>query len=167
MTTAARGWRFTLVGAMGMGVQLGSLALLNRVAPGSYLPASAAALELTLLHNFAWHLRCTWSDRRGGGTRLAQCVRFHLSNGAVSMAGNLIVMRLLVRSAHLPVVASNLIAIACCSAANFWLGNRWAFACEAVPGGANEDAAARLRAPVRAPVRGVAGGVEVCSKGAR
>jgi putative flippase GtrA len=36
-------------------------------------------------------------------------------------------MELLVRQG-LPVLASNAIAIVCCSLANFWLGNRWVFA---------------------------------------
>jgi len=42
--------------------------------------------------------------------------------------GNLILMRLLIGGAHLPVLASNLIAILCCSVANFAIGNSWAFA---------------------------------------
>jgi putative flippase GtrA len=119
--------KFNLVGAIGMAVQLSSLALFNRLAPGHYLVASAAALELTLLHNFVWHLHYTWPDRRHTAALLAQLVRFHLSNGMVSMLGNLALMRLLVRHVHLPVLASNAIAILCCSVLNFSLGNNWAF----------------------------------------
>jgi putative flippase GtrA len=128
MTTLLRWTKFNIVGAIGMVFQLAALALLNRCMPGHYLVASAAALELTLLHNFAWHLHVTWRDRREGVPRLRQFVRFHLSNGLVSLVGNLALMRLLVHGVHLPVLASNLIAILCCSLANFWLGNIWAFA---------------------------------------
>jgi putative flippase GtrA len=80
------------------------------------------------LHNFMWHLHYTWRDRRDGATRLRQFARFHLSNGLVSMLGNLTLMRLLVHKARLPLLVSNVIAILCCSVANFCLGNNWAFA---------------------------------------
>ena len=134
--------RFTLVGAMGMVVQLVALALLNHWMPGRYLVASAAALELTLVHNFIWHIRYTWRDRREDVHWLHALVRFHLSNGAVSIGGNMAVMWVLVHHAHLPVLMSNLIAIACCSVANFGLGDRWAFAGRR--GGAESDSTVPL-----------------------
>jgi len=125
--TLLRWCKFNLVGAMGMAVQLAALALFNRWSGGHYLVATAAAIELTLLHNFAWHLRYTWRDRSDGST-LAQLVRFHLSNGLVSMAGNLVLMRLLVEEAHLPVLSANALAILSCSIVNFCLGDSWVFA---------------------------------------
>ena len=128
MNTFIRWCKFNLVGAMGMAVQLAALALFNRLTAGHYLLASAAALELTLLHNFAWHLHYTWRDRRDRSALLVQLVRFHLSNGLDSMLGNLTLMRLLVHEARIPLLASNSIAILCCSAVNFCLGNNWAFA---------------------------------------
>jgi putative flippase GtrA len=128
MNPLLRWLKFNLVGAMGMGVQLASLALFNRCMRGHYLFASAAAIELTLLHNFVWHSLYTWRDRRSRTPRRRQLLRFHLSNGLVSMLGNLILMRLLVHNAHLPLLASNAIAIICCSIANYCLSNRWAFA---------------------------------------
>lgn len=133
MNTFIRWGKFNLVGAMGMVVQLTALALLNRWAPGHYLYASAAAVELTLLHNFVWHLHYTWHDRRDDSALLTQFVRFHLSNGLVSLLGNLALMRLLVQEAHLPVLISNFIAILCCSIVNFCLGNDWVFAAKAQP----------------------------------
>ena len=128
MSTFIRWGKFNLVGAAGMVVQLAALALFNRCAAGHYLVASAAALELTLLHNFIAHLHYTWRDRRNNSALLSQLLRFHLSNGLVSMLGNLALMRLLVGAAHLPLLASNSIAILCCSIVNFCLGNSWAFA---------------------------------------
>lgn len=123
--------KFNVVGAMGMAVQLGSLALLNAAWHGHYLLSTAAALELTLLHNFVWHLHYTWRDRRDRLALPVQLMRFHLSNGMVSMVGNLALMPLLVRGGHLPVVSANAIAILCCSFVNFALGNCWAFAARA------------------------------------
>ena len=128
MKTFIRWSKFNLVGAMGMAVQLATLALINRCVPGHYLYASAAAVELTLLHNFVWHLRYTWRDRRDHSALPGQLLRFHLSNGLVSLVGNLALMRILVEGARMPVLAANSIAILCCSVVNFCLGNEWVFA---------------------------------------
>jgi len=133
MNPFIRWCKFNLVGAAGMAVQLGSLALLNRCSGGHYLMASAAALEVTLLHNFAWHLRYTWHDRRNHSALFSQLMRFHLSNGLVSLVGNLALMRILVEGARLPVLAANGIAILCCSVINFCLGNEWVFAAKRQP----------------------------------
>jgi putative flippase GtrA len=128
MKTVIRWGKFNLVGAMGMAVQLVALAVFNRRMHGHFLLATAAAIELTLLHNFAWHWRYTWRDRRAGASLLRALLRFHLSNGLVSMLGNLTLMRLLVQQMHLPVLEANVVAIACCSLLNFWLGDSWVFA---------------------------------------
>ncbi len=111
-----------------MALQLASLALFNHWAGGHYLMASAAAIEITLLHNFVWHQRYTWRDRQDQTTGLVRLLRFHLSNGLVSMVGNLALMRILVREGRLPVLVANCIAIVCCSFVNFYLGNDWVFA---------------------------------------
>jgi putative flippase GtrA len=110
-----------------MVVQLALLAVFNRLAPGHYLMATAAAIEITLLHNFAWHVRFTWRDRRDGSALVIRLLRFHLSNGLVSLIGNVALMRWLVGHAHLPVLAANGIAIASCSIVNFVLSDLWAF----------------------------------------
>ncbi len=111
-----------------MVLQLAALAVFTRWAAGHYLYATIAAIELTLLHNFLWHLHYTWRDRRGSSAPVIQLVRFHLSNGLVSMAGNLLLMPLLVGEARIPLLVSNAIAIVCCSIVNFCLGENWAFA---------------------------------------
>jgi putative flippase GtrA len=125
-----RRWaKFNAVGIMGMGVQLGVLAVLGRMMRGHYLWATAAAIEVTLIHNFVWHWRFTWRERMGdrvGWWR--QFLRFHAANGVVSLVGNLGLMLLLVGGAGLPVVGANAAAIVCCSAANFCAAEWWAFA---------------------------------------
>jgi putative flippase GtrA len=127
MSGLPRWSKFNLVGAMGMGVQLGTLAWFNHWFHGHYLFAAAAAIEITLLHNFVWHVTYTWSSRSDESNRLRQLTRFHLSNGLVSMLGNLVLMRLFVYELHLPLLISNAIAIICCSVANYSLGNVWVF----------------------------------------
>lgn len=126
MSILVRWGKFNLVGFMGFGAQLGSLAVLSRIMPGHYLVATAIAIELTLLHNFVWHVRYTWSDRREAPL-LVQCVRFHLSNGLVSFIGNLALMKVLVDGAGLPILAANAIAILCCSLINFCFSETWVF----------------------------------------
>lgn len=126
----ARWSKYNLVGAAGSAVQLGTLALIQHISPRHYLLATAAAIEITLMHNFVWHLRFTWRDRFPS-TRCAvasQLLRFHLANGLVSIVGNLALMPLLVESARLPVIIANTLAILCCSMVNFMLGDKWAFA---------------------------------------
>jgi putative flippase GtrA len=115
------------VGAGGMVVQLVTLAILDRWMAGHYLLATAMAIEITLLHNFAWHLRYTWRDRRAETGVMCQLMRFHLSNGLVSMAGNLAYMPLLVEEAKMPLLIANGVAIVGCSVMNFALGDRWVF----------------------------------------
>lgn len=127
MSLLVRWWRFNLVGAMGMALQLSALALLNRWNARHYLCASALSVELALLHNFIWHHHYTWRDRRDSSTPLASLLRFHLSNGLISLGGNVMLMHILVAKAGIPLLCSNLIAIACCSVLNFAAGDRWAF----------------------------------------
>ena len=128
MNAIVRWGKFNLVGALGVVVQLGALAVFGRLAAGHYLLATAAAIELALLHNFVWHLHYTWRDRRQDSALPAQVLRFQFSNGLVSMLGNLVLMRVLVQGARLPLLAANGIAIGCCSIVNFGLGDRWTFA---------------------------------------
>lgn len=128
MSPLVRWLKFNLVGALGMLLQLAILALLNQWTEVNYLLATAVAIELTLLHNFVWHLHYTWRDRQQHvSQRLSQLIRFHLSNGLVSMLGNLVFMRILVEEMEVPVLISSCIAILFCSIVNFWLGNNWAF----------------------------------------
>jgi putative flippase GtrA len=147
MSTLVRWWRFNCVGAIGMAVQLGALACFARLIRGYYLLATAAAVELTLLHNFVWHLHYTWRDRRSSSAIAGQLLRFHLANGLVSLVGNLALMRILVTAAHLPVLAANGIAILVCSAANYLLSDRWAFVAR-VAGNAETSCAGRCGAPI-------------------
>ena len=127
MNLVRRWWRFNLVGVFGAGVQLGVLAVLNRLAAGHYLAETVAAIEITLLHNFTWHVHYTWRDRRDRSGIIRPLLRFHFSNGLVSMTGNMLLMRVLVHGARLPVIAANAMAIAGCSLVNFGLGHTWGF----------------------------------------
>ena len=111
---------FGAVGAMGLLVQLASLWALQDLLGLHYLVAAMLAIELAVLHNFVWHLHWTWGDRPGApGDLLGRLVRFHLTNGAISIAGNLVLMIVLVEAAGMPSLLANLTAVAVCACANF------------------------------------------------
>ena len=117
--------RFNAVGAAGIGVQLLTVWTLTGVAHVHYLPATSAAVGVAVLHNFAWHRRWTWVDRgaAAGAGAVALFLRFAAANGAVSLAGNLVVMAALVPLAHMTPVAANAVAIAATGVLNFWVGD--------------------------------------------
>jgi putative flippase GtrA len=121
VTTGRRWLKFNLVGAIGIVVHLAVLGILNSVLRLDYLPATALAVEAAVVHNFLWHERFTWADRASVTRRqaLLRLVRFNLTTGAVSILGNVLLMRLLVGQAHLPSLVANLASIAGCSLVNF------------------------------------------------
>jgi putative flippase GtrA len=101
-----------------MAVQLAVLAILKSGFKVGYLPATALAVEAAVLHNFVWHELWTWRDRKGGKV-VARLIRFHIGNGLVSIAANLLVMRLLVGRFGVHYLLANLFGIAAGSLANF------------------------------------------------
>ena len=129
----ARWTIFNAVGALGIGVQLAVLALLVKGVGVGYLWATAAAVEAAVLHNFAWHQRWTWRDRPARSVRIVarRLAAFHLANGLVSIAGNLLLMAWLAGTLRLDPVLANVLAVAACSMVNFAAGTRLVF--RAVP----------------------------------
>ena len=113
--------RFNAVGALGVGVQLVSLWLLTSVGAVHYVVATAVAVMLAVVHNFVWHRLWTWRDRDVHLLRAG--TRFVLTNGLLSIAGNLGVTTALVAGAHARPVAANAVAIVTSGLLNFWLGD--------------------------------------------
>ena len=124
--TAARWLKFNAVGAGGICVQLALLALLTSGLRLDYLAATALAVEAAIIHNYLWHERFTWADRKEGSS-WGRFVKFNLSTGLFSIAGNLLLMRVLVGGAHLNYFAANVITIATCSIVNFVVSDRFVF----------------------------------------
>ncbi len=134
--------RFNMVGLMGAAVQLTALAFYVRVLGIDPIAATAAAVETAVVHNFIWHERFTWADRVSNlapsrttaescAAHLAASLRrlalFNVTNGAVSLSGNVLLMALLLRHAALPLVAADLIAVTVCALVNFMLSDRLVF----------------------------------------
>lgn len=112
--------KINVVAAAGAAVQLGVLKMLLWFGLHD-LAATAVAVEAAVLHNYFWHVRWTWKARRG------PLWRFHAANGFVSLASNLVWMRLLAGWLEAPPLAANLAAIALTSVANFLLCGAWVF----------------------------------------
>jgi dolichol-phosphate mannosyltransferase len=124
-TRGQRFFRFAIVGLIGIAVQLGALFCLTAWGL-HYLPASTLAVEIAILHNFVWHARWTWRDRKM--QRLfARLADFNLASGTVSLTGNLLLMPLFVAGCSLDLLISNLLAVAICSLVNFFMADRLVF----------------------------------------
>jgi putative flippase GtrA len=143
-STLLRWCKFNAVGAMGIAVQFAALFLLKGVLHFNYLVATAIAVEAAVLHNFTWHERFTWADRTKSDPKnldqmeprlserqwrrsLSRLLRFHLTNGFVSIVGNLTLMKVMLGRGHMNYLLANAIAIAWCSLANFLVSETWVF----------------------------------------
>jgi putative flippase GtrA len=113
---------------MGTSLQLTLLASLTGLAGLHYLLATALAVETAVVHNFLWHDRWTWGDRRPEGAILGRLLRFNAATGLVSLVGNLVFMRLFVGELSMHPLPGNLASIACCAALNFLVNDRVVFA---------------------------------------
>jgi dolichol-phosphate mannosyltransferase len=151
MRRAGQRWsrfgRFNIVGLLGAALQLLLLAVLTRWFRVSVIAATPLAVEIVVLHNFVWHERFTWRDRRFNSMRQRALGlwRFHAGNGLTSLLGNMILSYCFVERLNFPVMPSAAGAIVLCSLVNFFLADRWAYA-RAVPDAINRERAARRTA---------------------
>jgi putative flippase GtrA len=127
-STATRWLKFNLVGGMGIAVQLLILVALKTGFHLHYLIATALAVEIAVVHNFLWHERFTWSDR--GGEGFTRFLKFNLTTGLFSIAGNLVLMKLLVGLGHMNYLLGNGITITACSVVNFLVSDGFVFAAD-------------------------------------
>ncbi len=128
--------RFNVVSVLGIGVRLlAAWALVNGLGL-HYLVGTTLAIEVSILHNFFWHLHWTWgpSESQAGGRDAAprnhvffRCVAFHASNGLVTFLGAMVLMPFLVGSLGLHHLLANFIAICFTGLLNFFLGDRLVF----------------------------------------
>jgi putative flippase GtrA len=133
-STHSRVGIFTLVGVIGYGVQTAVLWLLVGRLEMAVVPATLAATEAAVLHNFLWHVAWTWSDRPAGARAAAgRLVRFNLSNGGFSLVGGAAIMALLVDALGVHYLVANLVAVLTVSVVNFLASDRFVFTAAASP----------------------------------
>lgn len=126
-STGLRWLKFNLVGGIGIAVQLLILLVLTSGLGIDYLVATALAVEGAVVHNFFWHERFTWPDRAEGGSWV-RFLKFNLTTGVFSIAGNLAFMKMLAGLGHLNYLLANGITIAVCSVFNFLVSDELVFA---------------------------------------
>ncbi|HEX3820006.1 MAG TPA: GtrA family protein [Candidatus Sulfotelmatobacter sp.] len=138
-STLARWCRFNLVGGFGIAAQFAALFLLKSLLGFNYLTATMIAVEAAIVHNFVWHEQFTWVERIKSRDAalgpdlpawmpsIIRFLRFNFTTGAVSLLGNLALMKVMVGRGHMNYLLANGIAIVLCSAANFLVSDRWVF----------------------------------------
>ena len=94
-----------------------------------YLVATGLAVELTVVHNFFWHERWTWRDRSSHDKPgcWKRFLRFQITNGALSVGGNLIFMQVLVGIWAMNYTLANVVSITLCSILNFLASDHLVF----------------------------------------
>ena len=121
--------KFNFVGGIGSAVQFAALLVLKGLFHIDYLAATVVAVEAAVVHNFVWHEQFTWADRVTVSWRgsIRRFLRFNLTTGAVSILGNLALMRVMVGEGHMNYLVANGVAIVVCSIANFMVSENWVF----------------------------------------
>ena len=128
-STGYRWLKFNMVGGMGIGVQMLVLMALKTGLGLDYLVATLLAVEGAIVHNFLWHERFTWRRQTPDPRRsIERFVKFNLTTGLVSIAGNLAFMKLLAGVGHMNYIVANAITIALCSILNFLVSDGFVFA---------------------------------------
>jgi len=119
---------FFAIGVAGFVLQIAMLHWLSSAWHWPYVIATLVAVESAILHNFFWHERWTWADRRPDrrSTR-TRLLRFHLGTGMTSLAGNVLVTALAVELLHMPTLIANTVAVLATSLVNFLVLDRWVF----------------------------------------
>lgn len=119
---------FTAVGAIGFVVQLAALWILTHHLRLHYLAATFVATELAILLNFFCHEWWTWSDRPADTSEaIRRFLRFHIANGAISLAGGALIMPLLIELAQMHYLLANVLTVGVSSVANFVAADRAVF----------------------------------------
>lgn len=126
MSRRRRWLRFNAIGFVGFLFQMVILAALIRWTWLTPPVAIAAAVLVTVTHNFLWHERVTWRNQSSDG-RLGRWVKFQLSTGVISVITNVGLTAVVARLTGLSVVSANVVAVATASIATFLVSDRLVF----------------------------------------
>ncbi len=121
--------RFGIVGASGVVVNQGLLMVLHGHSGWPLPLASAVAIEVSILTNFALNSRWTWNVDLGGSFRrwMWKALQYHAATVLSAFAGNGTVLLALVYLFDVDYRLANLLGIVVGSALNFAAGEFWVF----------------------------------------
>ena len=126
-----RGAKYGTVGGLGTAVKVAAMVLLHDGCGLGSALAATLAVEISMLHNFAWHTAWTWRDRsRNIGVRemSTRLLRFQLGNGLTALVVNLLTVPLLTGCAGWKIGTAGLAASVLGGVVNFLLSDLWVFA---------------------------------------
>jgi len=127
--TTRRPLAFVTVAAAGFLLQTATVGLVTQWTTIAPECATAAGVELAVLHNFLWHDRWTWRDRAARSrSRLGRFVTYQLATGTTSIVGNVVVVTLAMRLMPIDATAANVLAVGVMSVANYLIADRLVFA---------------------------------------
>ena len=127
--TPRRALAFATVAAAGFLLQTATVLLLTRWTAIAPELATAAGVELAVLHNFLWHDRWTWRDRANGArSSLGRFIVYQLATGTTSIAGNVGIVSLAMRCLPIEATMANVLAVGAMSVANYVIADRLVFA---------------------------------------
>src|SRR5512135_1189093 len=119
--------KFGVVGATGVGVNMGALYLLTEFARIPYFVGSLIAIEMSILSNFWLNLVWTWKDRSDSGTIWMKVWRYHVGAGLTAILGNYLVLIGLTELFGLNYMLSNLVGIGVGTLSNYIVNDLWTF----------------------------------------
>jgi dolichol-phosphate mannosyltransferase len=119
-------FKFGVVGASGVVVNMGFLALFKSTLDLPLWIASFLAIEISILTNFALNDIWTWKDQRSRAF-VGRIWRYHLSVGITAYGINYPLVLALTKYLGLQYLVSNLIGIVIASCANFAINHFWTY----------------------------------------
>jgi putative flippase GtrA len=118
-----RWFKFQAVGAAGTCVQLAGLFAFKECLGMGVGLATAAAVEIAILHNFWWHRGWTWArPGRQPSPVLLQLVQYNLTVSLASLISNVLLTGLYLRILPVHYLVANLMAIGTLGLVNFLMG---------------------------------------------
>ncbi|MDP8205142.1 MAG: GtrA family protein [Candidatus Electryonea clarkiae] len=128
---AVRIGKFGFVGVLGVGVNMGLYFIFSDILGITDFISRALAIEVSIIHNFAWNFSWTWKDRSGSIREIpSRMLRYHgstlFSSFGVTLATGWLLMLILPET----VIArymSHLAGIGVGMVSNYILSDLWVF----------------------------------------
>ena len=118
--------KFSIVGAIGVLVNMGTLYFLTEFVSILYIISSIIAIELSIIGNFLLNDIWTWNERKKKKFS-RRFIQYHISAGITAFLANWLLLIFLTEVAGIYYLISNLIGICVGMLSNFILNDLWTF----------------------------------------